>query len=244
MGFFGVFVVVVVVVYFVVVVAAVYFVVVVAAVVVVVVVLFFRCPIICADTPLVPAFLPPATSKTDSASRPCRQRSTGRDVRSLVGCHLKETLHCCRVTSVVFSGAGSDSTYAGHHLLCPLLTTMLAKSRSQSEWASPPEIRPPLCFSLNWFSYVDSLTLKALIKTASGKEGGMNTDWVRSRRQHCMTRATEAETMLFIKQRWMRMITNRGPFCFEATWQHTRLTVKSILMLTRPGTFVVGQVLN
>ena len=28
------------------------------------------------------------------------QMSTGGDVKSLVGCHLKKTLHCCRVTSV------------------------------------------------------------------------------------------------------------------------------------------------
>ena len=80
---------------------------------------------------------PPATPRAHSASRPRPQRSTGSDVRSLVGCHPKETLHCCWVTSVVFSSACSDSTYAGHHLLCPLLTTMLAKSRSQTEWASP-----------------------------------------------------------------------------------------------------------
>ena len=63
--------------------------------------------------------------------------SAGGDVRSLVGCHPKETLHCCRVTLVVFSSACSDSTYAGDHLLCPLLTTILVKSRSQTEWGSP-----------------------------------------------------------------------------------------------------------
>ena len=80
---------------------------------------------------------PPATPRAHSASRPRPQRSTGSDVRSLVGCHPKETLHCCWVTSVVFSSACSDSTYAGHHLLCPRLTTMLAKSRSQTEWVSP-----------------------------------------------------------------------------------------------------------
>ena len=79
----------------------------------------------------------PTTPRAHSASRPRPQRSTGSDVRSLVSCHPKETLHCCWVTSVVFSSACFDSTYAGHHLLCPLLTTMLAKSRSQTEWASP-----------------------------------------------------------------------------------------------------------
>ena len=39
----------------------------------------------------------------------------------------------CTAASVVFSSACSDGTYAGHHLLCPLLTTMLAKLRSQTE---------------------------------------------------------------------------------------------------------------
>ena len=100
------------------------------------------CPIICADlrgtapAPLVPAFPPSATPRAYSALQPRPQRSTGGDVKSLVGCHPKETLHCCWVTSVVFSSACSDSTYTGHHLLCPLLTTVLAKSQSQTEWAS------------------------------------------------------------------------------------------------------------
>ena len=84
------------------------------------------CPIICADlrgtasAPLVPAFLLPATPKTHSALRPRPQRFTGGDVRLFVGCHPKETLHCCQVTSVVFNRVCSDSTYAGHRLLCPL----------------------------------------------------------------------------------------------------------------------------
>ena len=38
---------------------------------------------------------PPATPRAHSASRPRPQRSTGSDFRSLVGCHPKETLHCC-----------------------------------------------------------------------------------------------------------------------------------------------------
>ena len=54
-------------------------------------------PIICADlrgtapAPLVPASPPPATPKTHSASWPRPQRSTGSDVRSLVGYHPNET---------------------------------------------------------------------------------------------------------------------------------------------------------
>ena len=105
--------------------------------------LFFCCPIICADlrgtapSPLVPAS--PTSGHTQDSFRIVNppQRSTGSDVRSLVGCHPKETLHCCWVTLVVFSSTCSDSTYAGHHLLCPLLTTVLAKLRIQTEWASP-----------------------------------------------------------------------------------------------------------
>ena len=68
--------------------------------------LSFCCSIICADlrgtapAPLVPASLPPATPKIYSVSRPRPLRSTGGDLRSLEGCHPKETLHCCRVTLV------------------------------------------------------------------------------------------------------------------------------------------------
>ena len=80
---------------------------------------------------------PLATPRAHSTSRPHPMRPTRGDVRSLGGCQPKETLHCCWVTSVVFSSACSNWTYAGHHLLCPLLTTMLARSRSQTEWASP-----------------------------------------------------------------------------------------------------------
>ena len=59
------------------------------------------------------------------------QRSTGGDVRSLVGCHPKETLHCCQslgwclVLPVLF-----QRTQDVHHLLSPKLTTIFAKSRS------------------------------------------------------------------------------------------------------------------
>ena len=116
---------------------------------------YFCCPIICADLrgtapkPLVPTALSLATPRVHSKSWPCPQRSTGGNMISLVGCHLKETLHCCWVTSVVFSNACSDSTYTGHHLLCPLLMTMLAKLWSQTEWASPQESSLPLCPSIN-----------------------------------------------------------------------------------------------
>ena len=107
----------------------------------------FCCSIICADlrssasAPLNSVSLSPTSAKAHSASRPCRQSSRGGDDRSLVGLHQKGTLHCCCVTSEVFSNACSDSAYVGHHLLYPVLTTMLAKSRSQTEWASPSESR-------------------------------------------------------------------------------------------------------
>ena len=94
---------------------------------------------------------PSATPRAHSASQPRPQRSTGGDVRSLEGCHPKETLHCCWVTLVVFSSACSDWTYAWHHLL----TTTLAKSRSQTEWVSPQRadgryVPPPILLSGLW----------------------------------------------------------------------------------------------
>ena len=59
-------------------------------------------------------------------------------------CTAAESLRWCSAVVPVLI-----KHYAGHHLLCPLLTTMLAKSpRSQTEWASPPppptQSRPPL----------------------------------------------------------------------------------------------------
>ena len=85
-----------------------------------------------APMPLILASPPPAAPRTHSASWLLPQRATGGDVRSLAGCHPKETLNCCRVTAVVFSNAFSYQTHTGHHLLM----IMLAKSRSQTEWAS------------------------------------------------------------------------------------------------------------
>ena len=53
----------------------------------------------CATCPSIPTSL--AMPKTYSASQPSLQRSTGGDLRSLVDCHQKETLHYCRVTDSV-----------------------------------------------------------------------------------------------------------------------------------------------
>ena len=154
---------------------------------------------------------PPATPRAHSASRPHPKRSTGSDVRSLVGCHPKETLHCCWVTSVVFNSACSDSTYAGHHLLCPLLTTMLAKSRSQTEWASPQRadrryVPPPIL--LCGLSDVEGFDQNCP-KQGRREE---HRDW--GHHESVAWRATEAETffLFFFKfMQWsmrMRMITD------------------------------------
>ena len=137
---------------------------------------------------------PPATPNAHSASRPRPQRSTGSDVRSLVGCHPKETLHCCWVTSVVFSSACSDSTYAGHHLLCPLLTTMLAKSRSQTEWASPQRadhryVPPPILLS----GLSDAEGFDQNCPRQGRREE--HRDW--GHHESVTWRATEAETFFF-----------------------------------------------
>ena len=152
---------------------------------------------------------PLATPRAHSASRPHPQRSTGSDVRSLVGCHPKETLHCCWVTSVVFSSACSDSTYAGHHLLCPLLTTMLAKSRSQTEWASPQRadcryVPPPIL--LCGLSDVEGFDQNC---PRQGRREE-HQDW--GHHESVTWRATEAETFFyFLFMQWlmrMRMITD------------------------------------
>ena len=166
---------------------------------------------------------PSATPRAHSASWPCPQRSTGGDVRSLVGCHPKETWHCCWVTSVVFSSACSDSTYAGHHLLCPLLTTMLAKSRSQTEWASPQRadrryIPPPIL--LCGLSDVEGFDQNC------PRQGRREEHWDWGHHESVAWRATEAETFLFIIYAVIDEDDNwwcyENPFQFEATWQGRR----------------------
>ena len=82
-------------------------------------------------------------------------------------------MHCCQVTSVVFSDSCSDST-CPDHLLCPLLKSLFAKSQDQTERASSLENRPPLHPSTT--TPLWTLTLKALIRTASGKERSRNTE--------------------------------------------------------------------
>ena len=77
----------------------------------------------------------------------CGPAPRGPQESYLAGCHPKETLHCCWVTLVVFSNACSDLAYTGHPLLCPLLTTVLAKLYNQTDWASSPDSRLPPCHS-------------------------------------------------------------------------------------------------
>ena len=137
----------------------------------------FCCPIICADlrgtAPCRSSLHPPpsATPRAHSALWPHPQRSTRGDVRSLVGCHSKETLHCCWVTSwcsvlTVLIQRTQNGTY---------LLTILAQSQSQTGWVSPQASRETATTSLNQSSYVD-LALRALIRTASGKDVGRNTE--------------------------------------------------------------------
>ena len=130
---------------------------------------------------------PLATPRAHSTSQPHPMRPTRGDVRSLWGCHPKETLHCCWVTSAVFSSACSDWTHAGLHLL----TTMLARSRSQTEWASPqradchyvPSTNPPMWTLWRWGLWSELPQAK--------KDGG-NRDW--GHHKIMAWRATEAET--------------------------------------------------
>ena len=92
--------------------------------------------------PVILAFLPPSTFKVHSALHP-----TG--VRSLGDYTTKETPHCYCVNLVAFSDDCSYSACKGHHLLCPLLTTKLAKLEGKAERASLPDSRPPLCPAIN-----------------------------------------------------------------------------------------------
>ena len=138
-------------------------------------------------------------------------RSTGRDVRSLVGYLPKETLQCCRLPPAFFTDLPFFSlslslffffflliqhtqdirpkvtlcgwqdvkiqllTKARRRLPCPLLTTVLAKSRRQTEWASPPESKPPPRPS----AYPGIQTLqhwRVLMRSAQGNDGERRTE--------------------------------------------------------------------
>ena len=49
----------------------------------------------------------------------------------------RHVLHSCRVTSLVFNSTCSDSTYAGHYLLRPLLTTVLVVKKQNIKPHNP-----------------------------------------------------------------------------------------------------------
>ena len=74
-------------------------------------------------------------SSRHSCLRPRPQRSTGGHVRSLVGCHHKETRPALLPSH--FGRACSDSTYAEHHLLRPLLTTVLVVKKQNIKPHNP-----------------------------------------------------------------------------------------------------------
>ena len=132
-----------------------------------------------------------------------------------MSCHLEEMLHYCWVNLVVLSSTCYDSTNAGRHLL----TTVLAKL--QSDWVSIPSRVQTATLSLHQSSYIDSVTLRALIGTASGKESGRNTE------TEATTRAWR-EGLQKLRLFFYTLIDEdedgnwwccRGPFRFETTWQ-------------------------
>ena len=137
-------------------------------------------------------------------------RGPQEDLGWLVGCHPKETLHCCWVTLVVFSSACSDWTNAWHHLLCTLPMAMLATLRGQTEWASPPENRPPLHPSTNppmWTLWRWGIWSEL----PQAREEGGTRDC--SHHESMAWRATETETFYFLFMQWlmrMRMITDNA----------------------------------
>ena len=89
----------------------------------------------------VPSSVPTSESLLSSRSsrhsylRPRPQRSTGGHVRSLVDCHHKETRTALLPSH--FGRACSDSTYARHHLLRPLLTTVLVVKKQNIKPHNP-----------------------------------------------------------------------------------------------------------
>ena len=87
----------------------------------------------------------PGQRMTHSASWPCCQRSAEGGLTSLVDCPLKETPGCWWVSTVVFGDACCDVRGT------PPLMILLEMSRSQTEWASTPESRPPLRPSISFF---------------------------------------------------------------------------------------------
>ena len=149
----------------------------------------------------------------------------------LAGCHPKETLHCCWVTLVVFSNACSDLAYTGHPLLCPLLTTVLAKLYNQTDWASSPDSRLPPC---------PSSILRCVLPQAWKEAGTLK---LRSPQEHGRKGHIRHFCLLYNEDEDDNWWCYFGLRLLDCT--QTVLTVIFILVLTRPGncsTCSVGQV--
>ena len=73
---------------------------------------------------------------------------------------------------IAVSDFADPSSVHSQEPACPLLTSMLAKSRCQTEKMAPSSREWATTSSLHQFPYVDSPTLTALTTTAKEKEGG------------------------------------------------------------------------
>ena len=147
---------------------------------------------------VVPLLLVPASPTPSHIQGPFSVRSLPlevhwEDIKLLVGYPVKETSHSCWVTWMVFSDACSGATCAGHHLPCPLLTTVLAKLHSQTEWVSPPESQLSLRSAIN-FPFVGCLMLDQ-----NCLRQGRWWDYKTGHHESMVWRATDAETV-FIMQ--------------------------------------------
>lgn len=101
---------------------------------------------------------------------------------------------------------------------CSLLTTVFTKSRGRIEPASLPErgqtvTATPLSIFLRGLSDVEAKRVKALIRAAPGKEGGMNTEAEVSTRHCDINKNTHKKK----PQRWMmvRMTTVEAHFALR-----------------------------
>ena len=151
-----------------------------------------------------------------------------------------------------FSSACSDWTYAGHHLLCPLLMTMLIKLWSQTEWASHQRadrhyVPPPIL--LCGLSDVEGFDQNCL------RQGRREEHWDWGHHESVAWRATEAETFLFFIYAVIDEDEDDNWWCYGgpfSVWDYltglqTTLTVIIIPVLTRPrnsGTCSVGQIIR
>ena len=159
---------------------------------------YVTCPVIFADflsrapTPLVPEYPcsepHPSLTITFHHGPASSPRYAGGDVRSLVGCHLVETLRSYRVASWCPCSDARSSFNTGRippsKVVCPLLATMLAKwgwggggggVRGQGQSERPVRRELTATAFLHQSLCVDCRMLKALMRlTVSGKGKGRN----------------------------------------------------------------------